>query len=66
MREKHENRWNQLPQEVVDDVPDLIENLPARESHYSPKTERHKKKILIFRFEYFKTSSEFSHTLFRI
>jgi hypothetical protein len=43
MRGKHGHRWNQLPQEVVDNVLDFIENLPACESHYSPKTERNKK-----------------------
>jgi hypothetical protein len=40
---KHKNQWNKLPQEVSDDVIDFITNLPSRESHYSPKTERNRK-----------------------
>jgi hypothetical protein len=43
LRGKHQNQWNKIPQEVVDDVNDFIDNLPARESHYSPKTEKTKK-----------------------
>jgi hypothetical protein len=43
LRGKHENQWNNLPQEVLDDVIDFIRNLPSRESHYSPKTERNRK-----------------------
>ncbi len=39
----HENRWNQLPQEIADDVTDFIKDLPARESHYSPKTQGNRK-----------------------
>ena len=38
MRSKHTNRWNLLPQEVLDDVLDFINDLPARDSHYSQKT----------------------------
>lgn len=43
LRGKHESRWNQIPQEVVDDIIDFMDNLPARESHYSAKTNRSKK-----------------------
>ncbi len=43
LRGKHGNNWNCLPQEVVEDILDFIENLPARESHYSPKTEKNRK-----------------------
>jgi hypothetical protein len=43
MRGKHENQWNKLPQEVIDDIIDFINSLPARESHYSPKTESNRK-----------------------
>ncbi len=39
LRGKHNNRWNKLPQEVLDDVIDFITNLPAQESHYPPKTQ---------------------------
>jgi hypothetical protein len=38
MRGKHTNRWNLIPQEVVDDILDFINGLPARDSHYSKKT----------------------------
>ncbi len=40
LRGKHENQWNKLPQEVLDD---FITNLPSRESHYSPKSDRNRK-----------------------
>ena len=43
MRGLHDNRWNQLLQEVVDDIMDFISDLPARESHYSGKTLRNRK-----------------------
>ncbi len=43
LRGKHGNNWNCLPQEVLDDVLDFIDNLPARESHYSPKSEKNRK-----------------------
>ncbi len=36
-RGKPNNRWNCLPQEIVDDINDFIRNLPSRESHYSVK-----------------------------
>lgn len=43
MRGMHENRWNQLPQEIADDVTGFIKDLPVRESHYSPKTQGNRK-----------------------
>jgi hypothetical protein len=43
LRGKHGDNWNCLPQEVLDDVLDFIDNLPARESHYSPKSEKNRK-----------------------
>jgi hypothetical protein len=42
LRGKHENQWNKLPQEVLDD---FITNLPSRESHYSPKSDRNRKHL---------------------
>jgi len=43
LRGKHGNNWNCLPQEVLDDVLDFIDNLPARESHYPPKSGKNRK-----------------------
>ncbi len=37
------HNWNYLPQEVLGDVLDFIDNLPARESDYSPKSEKNRK-----------------------
>ncbi len=33
LRGKHENQWNKLPQEVLDDVIDFITNLLSRDSN---------------------------------
>jgi hypothetical protein len=43
LRGKHGNNWNCLPQEVLDNVLDFIDNLPSRESHYTPKSEKNRK-----------------------
>ncbi len=45
LRGKHGSYWNCLLQEVLDDVLDFIDNLPARESHYLPKSEKNRKYI---------------------
>jgi hypothetical protein len=42
-RGKHNNRWNYLPQEIVDDINDFIQNLPSRESHYLVKSFKNRK-----------------------
>ncbi len=42
LRKKHGSNCNFLPQQVLD-VFDFIDNLPDRESHYSPKSEKNRK-----------------------